>query len=266
MLAKPILKHILHFRSRAMKYPKPLSAFLLAVLLAGCSTPPWGGTAKPEGVPLVILDTDIGSSTDDLFALEMLFRYEEAGKCRLLGVVVDRPGEANAAFADAMNAWAGRPDLPVGLVRKGADGVQKFIDYAGVADATDGDGHLLFPRAAPPLKGRPDGWPLYRKLLAGAPDGSVTICSIGFLTCLAQLLESPPDDLSPLDGVELVRRKVARAVVMGGAFADAAEPEYNSVRKQNGGTKHFDGTIAPNIHILSCPSYFARDCFDKLFA
>ena len=30
-----------------------------------------------------------------------------------------------------------------------------------------------------------------------------------------------------LDGVELVRRKVARAVVMGGAFADAAEPEYN---------------------------------------
>ena len=42
---------------------------------------------------------------------------------------------------------------------------------------------------------------------------------------------------------------------MGGAFADAAEPEYNSVRKQNGGTKRFDGTIALNIHILSCPSY-----------
>lgn len=53
---------------------------------------------------------------------------------------------------------------------------------------------------------------------------------------------------------------------MGGAFADAAEPEYNFVRKQNGGTKHFDGTIALNIHILSSPSYFARDCFDKLFA
>lgn len=27
------------------------------------------------GVPLVILDTDIGSSTDDLFALEMGCRY-----------------------------------------------------------------------------------------------------------------------------------------------------------------------------------------------
>ena len=48
------------------------------------------------GVPLIILDTDIGSSTDDLFALEMLYRYEEQGRCRLLGVVVDRQGEQNA--------------------------------------------------------------------------------------------------------------------------------------------------------------------------
>ena len=29
-------------------------------------------------------------------------------------------------------------------------------------------------------------------------------------------------------------------------------------------TKSLDGTIALNIHILSCPSYFARDCLDKL--
>ena len=30
-------------------------------------------------MPLIILDTDIGSSTDDLFAMEMLYRYEEHG-------------------------------------------------------------------------------------------------------------------------------------------------------------------------------------------
>ena len=53
-------------------------------------------------MPLVILDTDIGSSTDDLFALEMLYRYEEQGLCRLLGVVVDREGEQNAVFTDVM--------------------------------------------------------------------------------------------------------------------------------------------------------------------
>ena len=31
-----------------------------------------GAQQEYTGVPLVILDTDIGSSTDDLFALEML--------------------------------------------------------------------------------------------------------------------------------------------------------------------------------------------------
>ena len=45
------------------------------------------------GVPLVILDTDIGSSTDDLFSLEMLYYYQKQGRCKLLGVVVNREGE-----------------------------------------------------------------------------------------------------------------------------------------------------------------------------
>lgn len=36
-----------------------------------------------------ILDTDIGSSTDDLFAMQMLYRYADEGKCKFLGVVVD---------------------------------------------------------------------------------------------------------------------------------------------------------------------------------
>lgn len=215
-----------------MKFYEPFVAMaqaaLTACLIAGCSSPQaCGGSARNARVPLVILDTDIGSSTDDLFALEMLYRYEDAGMCRFLGVVVDRPGEANAAFVDAMNAWAGRPGLPVGLVRTGADGAQVFIDYARVADTPNGGQGQMFPRESPGPEGRPDGWRLYRKLLAEAPDGSVTICSIGFLTCLAQLLESPPDGLSPLDGVELVKKKVSRAVAMGGAFADAAEPEYN---------------------------------------
>jgi len=50
------------------------------------------------GMPLIIYDTDIGSSADDLFALEMLYRYEDEGRCRLLGVVVDREGNLLGAF------------------------------------------------------------------------------------------------------------------------------------------------------------------------
>ena len=59
-------------------------------------------------------------------------------------------------------------------------------------------------------------------------------------------------------------------VLEGDGWLDRAERPLGTgditVRKQNGGTKRLGGTIALNIHILSCPSYFARDCLDKLFA
>ena len=52
-------------------------------VLASCSSDndDNNGGFEYKGVPLVILDTDIGSSTDDLFALEMLYRYEDEGRC-----------------------------------------------------------------------------------------------------------------------------------------------------------------------------------------
>ncbi|MCR5239298.1 MAG: hypothetical protein K6E15_03900 [Prevotella sp.] len=71
-------------------------------LLSSCTgdaddNPVQPGPAEYKGVPLVILDTDIGSSTDDLIALEMLYHYANEGRCKLLGVVVDRQGEEYGA-------------------------------------------------------------------------------------------------------------------------------------------------------------------------
>ena len=47
------------------------------------------------------------------------------------------------------------------------------------------------------------------------------------MTTLSRLLESGPDEYSPLSGVELVRRKVKDIYAMGGVFGDAVEPDYN---------------------------------------
>ena len=69
------------------------------------------------GIPLIILDTDIGSFTDDLFAMQMLYRYADEGKCKFLGVVVDRQGEDSAAVADVMNTYFGYPDRRLSLLR-----------------------------------------------------------------------------------------------------------------------------------------------------
>jgi inosine-uridine nucleoside N-ribohydrolase len=180
-----------------------------------------------SGVPLVILDADIGSSTDDLFALEMLYRYEEQGQCRLLGVVVDREGEANARFADVMGTYFGRSDVPIALVRNGVKDPPIWIDYAHVAATVDSNGQPMFAYSINDYSQLPDGWQLYRRLLADQPDHSVSIVSTGFVTCLAQLLQSAPDSYSSLNGVELVRRKVKCIYVMGGVFGEAEEPDFN---------------------------------------
>ena len=108
-------------------------------------------TTAPEytGVPLVILDTDIGSSTDDLFSLEMLHYYQQQGRCKLLGVVVDREGEDCAACADVMNTYFGCrdrmgatskiSDVPVGLVRDGIKHPRVWIDYRALPTYTKVD-------------------------------------------------------------------------------------------------------------------------------
>lgn len=51
--------------------------------------------------------------------------------------------------------------------------------------------------------------------------------STGFVTTLANLLNSKADDYSNLSGVELVKAKVKTLYVMGGTFGKSVEPDYN---------------------------------------
>ena len=200
------------------------TVILGSMLMTSCSK----NDIQPyTGLPLVILDVDICSSTDDLFALEMLYRYEEQGRCRLLGIVVDREGEENARFADVMGTYFGHSNVPIGLVRNGVKDPRVWIDYAHVAATLDSNGQPMFACSIDDYSQLPDGWQLYRRLLAAQPDNSVSIVSTGFVTCLAQLLQSDPDSYSPLNGVELVRRKVKCIYVMGGVFGVAEEPDFN---------------------------------------
>ena len=200
------------------------------ILLTSCSNDdnPAEQPYEYTGVPLIILDTDIGSSTDDLFTLMMLYRYQDLKRCRLLGVVVNREGEDYVACADVMNTYYGYGDTPIGLIRDGIKSPAVWIDYKALPTHTDSNGELMFQRSIADYSTLPDGWQLYRQLLAAQPDHSVSILSIGFLTCLAQLLQSGPDEYSSLNGVELVRRKVKCLYMMGGVFGDAVESiEFN---------------------------------------
>ena len=216
---------------------KKTYVWVLATILAICgaigltscsnSDDPAGQQDEYTGVPLIIHDADFGSSTDDLFALEMLYRYEQEGRCRLLGVVVDREGEDCAAVADVMNTYFGHADTPIGLVRHGIPAPMVWIDYKALPTYTTADGQPMFLRSVSDYSALPDGWQLYRRLLSAQPDHSVSICSTGFVTALAQLLQSEADEYSPLSGVELVSRKVKCLYIQGGVFGNAVEPDFN---------------------------------------
>ena len=175
----------------------------------------------------VIYDCDMGSSTDDLFALMMLYRYMDMKRCTLLGVIVDRMDRANADAVDVMNNYYGYPDIPIGLETHGVEGPRVFIPYHNVAYARTTDAEPMFKRSVGDDGSYMEGYKLYRKLLAEQPDKSVTIASVGFLTCLARLMESGSDEYSPLSGLELMRQKVKAIYLMGGVFGDSFEHDYN---------------------------------------
>jgi inosine-uridine nucleoside N-ribohydrolase len=182
---------------------------------------------------LVVLDTDMGNDVDDALALAMLHAFESRGEARLLAVTVTKGNPWAAPYVDLVNTFYGRPHVPVGVVRGGK--APHDADMIRVpATRTRDDGALVYPHALTDGTEAPEATAVLRRALAAAEDGAVVIVQIGFSTNLARLLDSAPDDASPLAGRELVARKVKLLSAMAGNFAvgngnfpDDVRPEYN---------------------------------------
>ncbi|MCX7818403.1 MAG: sulfatase-like hydrolase/transferase [Kiritimatiellae bacterium] len=170
----------------------------------------WWRGATPRRI---ILDTDMSGDADDAAALAVLHALADLGECELLAVLVNRKDLANASAAavDAINTWYGRGGLPIGTDKVGPTARQRRSPYA--AALRDG-----FPNDIGPDDRAPDALDVYREVLAAQPDHSVTICSIGAFSNLAELWRRE---------AELVRRKVEQLVVMGGEFPPGSDAETN---------------------------------------
>ncbi|MCX6359530.1 MAG: nucleoside hydrolase [Armatimonadetes bacterium] len=188
--------------------------------------------AEPAAPAKIILDVDMAEDVDDAGALAVLHALADRGEAEILGVLVCSKNEWVAPCADAINTWYGRPNVPIGYQRSHVFGYKNAKDpqhetpsnyVEKVAKAC--------PHKLQKSSDAPDAALLARKLLAAQPDGSVTIVSVGFLTNLAALLDTRPDEVSPLDGEALVKQKVKEWVCMGGVFPEGSFPggagEYN---------------------------------------
>lgn len=174
-------------------------------------------TAEPARV---IFETDFGNDTDDAIAIDLLHKFADEGRVELLAVNVNKRGLLPAEFADVINTFYGRGDIPVGVV-EGTTHQDDAYDYCRkTLDSTD------FERSITDYESLPAAHLLSRKVLASQPDNSVNVISVGFSTNLAKLLDSSADEYSPLSGKELVARKVKLLTVMAGRF-DSANGEFN---------------------------------------
>ncbi|HSV73845.1 MAG TPA: nucleoside hydrolase [Chthonomonadales bacterium] len=203
-----------------------LACVLSIAALAGQAGPP------PQSIPRIILCVDLAEDVDDAGAIATLHALADRGECEILAILVSAKNEWSVPCADAINTWYGRPNLPIGYQRRHQFGYRNPRDPDRDTSSRYAEAVArAFPHDLRRSSDAPDAALLSRRILAGQPDGSVTIVSVGFLSNLAALLDTGPDEHSPLNGEELVRQKVKQWVCMGGIFPGGRFPdgqgEYN---------------------------------------
>lgn len=191
-----------------MKTKKMLLAIPVIVLWL------WTFAANAQAVK-IIYDTDMESDVDDVGALAMLHGLANKGQAEILATMVCSLNPWSVPVTDAINTYCGRPDIPTGAVK--TLGVYRNSVYARVISEE-------FPQDIGLGEMAPDATSLYRKILSAQPDTSVVIVTVGYLTNLSYLLQSGPDEISPLNGEALVKKKVKHLVCMGGRYPMQQDP------------------------------------------
>lgn len=164
----------------------------------------------------IIYDTDIGDDVDDAMALALIHSLVSRGDAELLAVTISKPNFYAAAYCDLVNTFYGRGDIPIGLARSGQlKGSGPYLEK--LATAVD-LGKLRYPRDVYKEENVPEATSLLRQVLSKKENNSVIIVQVGYASNMARLLESHPDEFSPLSGKELVKQKVKFLSVMSGYF------------------------------------------------
>lgn len=193
----------------------------------------------------VIFDTDMYTDFDDVGALACLHALADAGECDILATICNTRDCMSVAMCEIINAYYGRPEIPVGCVRG-----------RGVGNVNNKSHERLFgntvEKYAKWVKHRnssdaPDATAVYRNVLSAQPDNSVVICSVGYLTNLGKLMETD---------YELVKRKVRLWVAMACCYPEGRE--CNSMTDWQSSKIAFEKWPTP---IVFSDFQYGRDCF-----
>ena len=175
---------------------------IIIFLLGGCIS--FAQKQKPVSI---IFDTDIAPDYDDVGAMTLLHAFADMGEAKILATISCNAFETTAPTLSVLNTYFNRPGIPIGITKNALPNKICSQQWAQAIVAK-------YPHALQSNDEAMDAVKLYRKILSSQPDKSVTVVSVGFFTNLAGLLNSTPDEYSPLSGKELVIKKVNHLVSM----------------------------------------------------
>ena len=184
-----------------------LKYFLFTLLLVA--------TNKAQSPVPLIIDTDASFDVDDVVAICMAHALMDKGEADIKAIVHDAGYPRAIGAVSVLNTYYGREDIPLGAY-KGDFGKDPWGDWVRGAYVDD-----LVDNWPSPVKDSgdvPDAVSVYRKVLSEAEDRSIVISSIGFVTNIAALLRSGPDEFSDKNGYDLVEAKVKTIAWQGGWY------------------------------------------------
>lgn len=171
-------------------------------------------TSQPRSI---IIGTDWWTDCDDVLAMKLFCWAHKQRLIKIEGVAINACMEHSAASVCAYLESEGINDVPISIDAQaddftGCPPYQKRMAQFSKRIKSNAD-------AENPVK-------MYRRIIAAAGE-PIEIIEIGFPQILAALLESKADEISSLDGTELVRAKVKKLWIMAGKWDEQGGREHN---------------------------------------
>jgi len=159
----------------------------------------------------LIFDTDLGSDCDDVMALTYLIYAKRQLNLNLLAITHSHVTPDGPIAIRALFRTFGEDVPVVGRMVEDIPFPDRYAKVMADRFATEND-RLPCESAVTVM----------RRALATS-NAPCVICGVGMFTNIAALLQSPPDEISPLDGVALVKEKCEKIVLMAGTFRDRSD-------------------------------------------
>lgn len=160
-----------------------------------------------------IVDLDFSTDVDDVCAVRVADILDKQEIIDLKAMMLCVDGENIVDAMDGLLDYDEMPEVKIGTSSLNIDDTSPYWDVLNeYSNGTD-------------TRVVKDSVKLYREILSNSLN-DVTIVTTGYVTNIAELLKSQPDEISKKSGVDLVKSKVKAIYITGGSYPDGYDNNF----------------------------------------